>query len=173
MITKINTNIPNQTNKKIIQTLFSTSFWGFAIDNKYTHSVNKADQGLAIVSYQSENIPHTPHDILNTYGGVIFDIVQKNSLIKFKKIDRFYWNWYNSKSSGTSYHIDDPADNKYSIIYNLHTNDGGTEFKINDNIKFEKSIESEAIVFPSKIEHRGVAPKESLNRFNLNIIAYI
>ena len=173
MITKINTNIPTQTNKRIIQTLFKTTFWGFAKDNELSHDLNKSNQGLAMVTFQDENIPYSPNEILNTYAGIIFDMVQKDSFIKFKKIKRLYWNWYDQTSQGMAYHIDDPADNKYSIIYNLHTNDGGTNFKINDEIKFEKSTESEAIVFPSKIWHSGVAPTKDLHRFNLNIITEI
>ena len=50
---------------------------------------------------------------------------------------------------------------------------GGTIFEINNQEKFEKSIESEAIIFPSKIRHMGVAPKENFHRFNLNIITQI
>ena len=64
-------------------------------------------------------------------------------------------------------------DNKFSIIYNLHDNDGGTEFKINNEIKFYKSEESTALLFPSKIEHRGVSPTKDLNRFSLNILIEI
>ena len=67
----------------------------------------------------------------------------------------------------------DLQDNKFSIIYNLHDNDGGTEFKINNEVKFYKSEESTALLFPSKIEHRGVSPTKDLNRFSLNILIEI
>jgi len=99
-------------------------------------------------------------------------MVQKNMSMKFKDIKRIYWNWYHSTSL-MEYHIDSNYDNLYSIIYNLHDNDGGTEFKLNDEIIFYKSVESKAIIFPSKISHRGVAPKKDLNRFSLNIITDI
>jgi len=71
------------------------------------------------------------------------------------------------------YHIDSNYDNLYSIIYNLHDNDGGTKFKINDKVTFYKANESEALLFPSKLIHKGVAPKKSLNRFSLNIVLEI
>ena len=71
------------------------------------------------------------------------------------------------------FHEDDLQDNKFSIIYNLHDNDGGTEFRLNDEIKFIQSEESKAIVFPSKIEHRGIAPKNNINRFALNMVVEI
>ena len=35
---------------------------------------------------------------------------------------------------------------------------------------FYKSNQSEALVFPSKLLHRGVAPKKDLNRFSLNMV---
>tara|TARA_R100001509_G_scaffold31301_1_gene16680 strand:+ start:228 stop:746 length:519 start_codon:yes stop_codon:yes gene_type:complete len=172
MITKINTNIPSQTNKRIIQTLFTTSYWKHSVDDGTNVNVDMADSGFAMVSYY-DNKPHTPHEILNVYAAMILDIVQKNYLIKFKDVQRYYWNWYNPSSKGMSYHKDDLRDNRYSIIYNLHTNDGGTKFKINGKEKFEKSVESEALIFPSKIEHIGVAPKENLHRLNLNIVVKI
>ena len=71
------------------------------------------------------------------------------------------------------FHMDNHEDNRFSIIYNLHDSDGGTEFKINDKVDFHKSIESQAILFPSKLYHRGVAPKTNPNRFSLNIMLEI
>ena len=171
MITKINTNIPSQTNRKIINQLFCTRQWSFAHDDPHA-SINLKDNGLAVVTHDLDN-SHTPNEILNVYAGIIFDMIQKNTVIKFKTIQRYYWNWYNPSSTGTCFHQDDVRDDRYSIIYNLHTNDGGTIFEINNQEKFEKSIESEAIIFPSKIRHMGVAPKENFHRFNLNIITQI
>jgi hypothetical protein len=85
---------------------------------------------------------------------------------------RVYWNWY-APGALMEFHQDGNKDNYYSIIYNIHNNDGGTEFNINNKIKFFKSVESEALLFPSILYHRGMAPKESLNRFALNIIVQI
>lgn len=172
MITKINTDIPKQTNQRILDILFNLNGWNFATDDRFKINLNTLDSGFSFISY-SQYQNHKPHEVLNAYAGFIFDMVREKSLIKFKEVDRFYWNWYHPNSKGTKFHIDDTDDNYYSIIYNLHTNDGGTKFKINDEIKFEESIESEAIVFPSKILHTGVAPTKSLHRFSLNIITKI
>jgi hypothetical protein len=177
MITKVKTNIPTSINKKILNYLHKNArTWQFAYDDVSLLKINKADHGLACVSF-SDGVNGNRQDgfdeILNVYGGIILDMVQEQSIIKFKSVKRIYWNWYNQKSIGCQYHQDGLADNKYSIIYNLHTNDGGTSFKIEDNITFEKSIESEAIIFPSKIWHKGNAPIEDLNRFSLNIITEI
>jgi hypothetical protein len=54
-----------------------------------------------------------------------------------------------------------------SIVYNMHDNDGGTEFK---DDKFIKSKEGQAILFESNLFHRGVAPKKTNHRFSLNIL---
>lgn len=172
MITKIKSNIPHQTNKRIIQTLFDLKKWSFAKDNPHTQQINKPDSGLKCISH-SDSQPHTPDEVLNIYGTVIFDMVQDNSILKFKTLKRFYWNWYHQNSTATQFHVDEDKDTTYTILYNLHDNDGGTEFKINNEIKFEKSIESEALIYPSKLEHRGVAPKKDLHRFNLNIVVEV
>jgi|TARA_R100000030_G_scaffold38625_1_gene28926 hypothetical protein len=174
MITKINTSIPTDTNKKILDILFNSPSvdWGFAIDDRFKMNLKKLDSGLSFLTY-SQYQKHRPHEVLNTYASFIFDMTKEKSLIKFKEIDRFYWNWYHPYSKGTKFHIDETEDNCYSIIYNLHTNDGGTKFNINDEIKFEKSVESEAVIFPSKILHTGVAPTKDLHRFSLNIITRI
>ena len=67
------------------------------------------------------------------------------------------------------YYDNQEIDHYASIVYNFHTNDGGTEFesgKIPSN-------EGEAIVFPSHIAHKGVAPVKHKWRLNLNIIVKI
>tara|TARA_R100000995_G_C3445238_1_gene105329 strand:+ start:301 stop:816 length:516 start_codon:yes stop_codon:yes gene_type:complete len=171
MITKINTDIPNNTNKKIIETLYNTHNWRFGFDQTLTKNLDKKDSGFMLFTYNIDNDYHN-NDILNTYAQIIFDMVEKKTFIKFKKINRVYWNWYHPGSI-MKFHYDVKEDNQFSIIYNLHDNDGGTEMKINDKITFYKSKESEALLFPSKLYHRGVAPKENLNRFSLNIVLEI
>ena len=103
---------------------------------------------------------------------MVLDIVNKNSFIKINDVSRIFWNWYHPGSQ-MEYHKDSHNEKEYSIVYSIHDNDGGTEFKVNDEIKFYKSTESIALLFPSIIYHRGKAPKENLNRFNLNIVGKI
>lgn len=176
MIQKIDSGVPSNTNRKILNLLYRHTSFKFSSDDYLPFVETKPDHGLACVSFSdgvNNNAKGSFNDELNVYGGFIFDLIQKNLLIKFKKMNRIYWNWYNRSSLGTEYHQDGIEDNKYTIVYNLHTNDGGTNFKINDKIIFETSVESEAIVFPSKIWHKGVAPTNNLNRFSLNIIGEI
>lgn len=173
MITKINTNISEKTNKRIINLLYDVNTWRFGYDNNLSKNLDKTNAGLIYKSFTSkpgENF--FPHDFLNTYATFIMDTVEQNCFLKFKKLRRIYWNWY-SPGASMNMHQDDEADNTYSIIYNLHSNDGGTEFNYNNNCHFYKSNESEALLFPSKIHHRGVAPNKNLNRFALNILIEI
>ena len=171
MITKINTDISIQTNKRIISYLFAINNWSFSSDNIQDTAINKKDSGFILNTFvASDN--YSNNDILNTYAQVIFDMVEKNTFMKFKKLERVCWNWYHPGSI-TEFHVDENKDNKFSIIYNLHDNDGGTNFKINKKITFHQSKESVALLFPSKVLHRGVAPKENFNRFCLNMIVEI
>ena len=171
MITKINTEISKNTNKRIIETLYQIETWRFGVDNTLSKNVNKIDSGFMLVTYDV-NYNYYGNDILNTYAQVIYDMVEEKTFMKFKKIDRVFWNWYHPGSI-MEFHQDIKHDNKFSIIYNLHDNDGGTEIKVNDTNNFYKSIESEALLFPSKLYHRGIAPKENQNRFSLNIMLEI
>jgi hypothetical protein len=169
----IDTNLPNETNKKIIDLLFLNNQWSFAKDdNDNSLNLNIDDRGLSCVTYTKDN-NNFNHNILNIYAGIISDILHsKTNLIKFKNIYRFFWNWYN-KNSISHFHQDSKMHNMFSIVYNLHDNDGGTEIKINDKINFYKSNSSQAIVFPSKLWHKGIAPKENKQRFSLNIMVEI
>lgn len=171
MITIINTNIPKETNKRIINELYNLKTWFFGCDVNMADVINKKDSGFSCVTFNAEK-EHHYNAILNTYGQVIFDVVHENSFMKFKKIVRIYWNWYHSNSV-MHYHDDFEDDNKFSIVYNLHNNDGGTKFKINKKEKFYKANESEALIFPSKLYHKGIAPKKNPNRFCLNMVVEI
>ena len=172
MITEINTGIPSQTNKKIINELYLCESWLFGNDGVLPNkNLYKRDAGFLLNTFNKNN-QSRPNEILNTYAHVILDMVQNKIDLRFKDIVRIYWNWYHTESL-MEFHQDGYHDNLYSIIYNLHNNDGGTEFKLNDETLFYKSIESKAMVFPSKIFHRGIAPKKDLNRFSLNILLEI
>jgi hypothetical protein len=69
------------------------------------------------------------------------------------------------KKSG--WHIDYPYSSTTAILY-LNTCDGGTEFKINNEIKFVNAEENKIVIFPSNIEHRGCTSKDSDRRYIIN-----
>lgn len=170
MIKLIDTTIPSKTNKRIINKLFTKRNWCFGADEKINQDVSKKDSGFLLNTYNI-NFQESNNDDLNIYAELITDLVEISTFMKFK-IERIYWNWYNTESV-MNFHQDNTNDNKFSIVYNLHDNDGGTEFKIDNQIKFFKSNESEALFFPSKLLHRGIASKIISNRFALNIVLEI
>ena len=170
MINKVDTGIPTLTNNRVIEKLYQSTSWGFASDDG-SRSVDKIDRGFLMSSY-SDGDPNFQIEVLNIYANIILDAVCDKSFFQYRILRRFFWNWYHSNCE-TDFHQDNVADNQISIIYNLHENDGGTEFKIGDKIEFFKSEPSQALIFPSKIFHRGIAPKEKCNRFCLNILTEI
>lgn len=66
----------------------------------------------------------------------------------------------------SGFHIDYDFDCKTSILY-LNSCNGGTEFKINNKIKFIQAKENRLITF-KKIEHRAVTSTDCPIRFILN-----
>lgn len=176
MIKIIDTGVPLRTNQKIIDLLFKTRMWGIATDKQPTeqhvYDISKPDTGFTLASYEREN-KNFGQSNLNIYAEIICDILfDKLKDIKFKEIERFYWNWYNSNSM-TEFHQDRVEQNKMSIIYNVHSNDGGTEIKVGDKTEFVPSVSSQAILFPSCLWHRGIASKLNPQRFSLNILMEI
>src|SRR6056300_482027 len=104
MIKEINTGIPSNTNKGIIKHLYCAQNWHFGWDQNSDLNIDKKDSGLIL------NIINSNNPVLNTYAQIIFDIVEKNTAIQFKKIERIYWNWYHPGSI-TEFHEDSAEDN--------------------------------------------------------------
>ena len=48
MITKVNTDIPNNTNKKIIETLYNAQNWRFGFDQTLTKNPDERDSGFML-----------------------------------------------------------------------------------------------------------------------------
>jgi hypothetical protein len=92
MIQIINTEISKNTNRKIIDNLFKYLIGDLELIKFLNTNVNKKDSGLILDTLTFNN------DILNTYANVIFNIVEKDTFMKFKKIQRIYWNWYHPGS---------------------------------------------------------------------------
>jgi hypothetical protein len=170
MVTLIKDILPKTSNFDIITEL-SKCQWGFACDNDRNDSFmarlfSNKGYGFNFISLIN-NVPqlNTP---LNTYGKIILDLVLNKLNFKGKFIiHRFYWNMYHS-GNYTEEHVDGGEEN-LTILYNLHTTDGGTEI----NKIFYKDLMGEAKVFKSNILHKGIPPKEDKIRFNLNIVLTI
>jgi len=175
-IQTIDTNLPTRFNQKIINLLFTSKLWGIATDKKpfdnHFYDINRYDMGFLLASYERE-CNNFGQNNLNIYAEIIVDsLFEKIKNKNYKNIERFYWNWYN-QTSITEFHQDRQENNKLSIVYNIHTNDGGTEIKVNDDLQFYPSVAGQAILFNSNLWHRGIPPKKDSQRFSLNIIMEI
>tara|TARA_R100001510_G_C7605702_1_gene170937 strand:+ start:449 stop:940 length:492 start_codon:yes stop_codon:yes gene_type:complete len=71
------------------------------------------------------------------------------------------------KEKNCNFHTDNSFNCKTAILY-LNTCDGGTEFKINNKIKFIKSEENKIVIFNSNIEHRATTSQNEDFRYILN-----
>ena len=67
----------------------------------------------------------------------------------------------------SGWHVDYNYDSTTAILY-LNTCNGGTEFKINNEIKFVNAEENKIVIFPAKTEHRGCTSTDSERRYIIN-----
>jgi len=153
---------PKDSNKQILSYLTGHTSWNFATDLGQDHLIrdnitkqNGNDYGFYRRTFG--DVPQNEHDAyLNTMAQTIKHMIDEKSNFNIGLVQRIYWNMY-VNSSAMVYHRDKKIDdNCISIVYNLHDNDGGTNFK---DYKTITSKESQALVFKSDILHKGVAPK--------------
>ena len=158
----LNNILPKTINDNIINELINHS-WSIASSGPNCLKIfSKVNNGFSLVTLKNGIVQM--NTILNVYGQIIFNIIIEKLKIK-ARLDRLYWNMY-LKESQTEIHTDKLDSGYFSVIYNLHTTDGGTEI----NNKFYSDLGSQAKVFKSNTLHRGIGPKQDNVRFNLNII---
>lgn len=129
-----------------------------------------SDTGFLMKSFDIR-YPDDNNDVINVKNNVLGDLLLNSYLFKSKyefkdfQLGRYLWNYYNQSSSGV-YHTDSDYDNYFSILFNLHDNDGST-------IVGDQVIESKlgrAILFSSNIKHKGNGPVKSKKRYCLNAV---
>lgn len=159
MIKEITINIPEESFSKCIKILRDSYIWKFASDY-LEWNIDKPNMGM-----HSEKV--TPE--LQSYVYLFADLIFEQ--YKFKNIKRVMWNYYDRDSS-CDFHKDFPQENNLTTaIVNLNNCDGGTEIKLdNGNLIFLPSIINKIYLFDSKLDHRGVGPKEYYNRFSLAFV---
>ena len=107
--------------------------------------------------------------ICNTYFKYILPILNKlNSKAVVEVRANLFPSVFFNKSD---FHTDNNFKCKTAILY-LNTCDGGTEFKINDNITFVKAEENKIIVFDSNVAHRAITSKNANFRYIINFNYY-
>ena len=176
--------VPKEINTEIINYLGSQGRWSFVVDGNRTFSPQfreiitpgqRTDQGMALISYSRNNsVAGTVIDpYLNQFGDWIYFFCKERSKLKMQHIERMYWNLY-SPGASCLWHVDKDSGGVIghygSIVYNLHSNDGGTELEENEKIL---SKEGQALIFPSHLRHRGFAPTKTKWRLSLNIVTKI
>jgi hypothetical protein len=164
--------LPEKTNLIIINNLIKSNYWYIASDKENGNNVenifnNKIHSGFSLKSFPCEQNEYQKIN-LNIYGFIIVDIVCSKLNIKNYNINRLLWNYYLKGNQGEK-HTDFDRNDFISILYNLHTTDGGIEI---EDI-FYKDIMAEAKVFKSNLIHQGIGPNEDVARFNLNAIVQI
>jgi hypothetical protein len=163
----LNLNIPTNNNIQIIK-LLTNHHWFLGHENHINHllEIEKGiNRGLTVMTYNAETNDlinlNTP---LNVFANLIWQMTMDK--INWKgELQRFFWNFYTTDNI-SSFHKDMRDNDFYSIIYNLHTTDGGT----NINNKFYKDNESQVKIFNSTTLHKGIQPKQDKFRMNLNIV---
>jgi hypothetical protein len=165
--------LPPAANLEILRLLILQP-WGYATDDLKMENVllenvfKNINHGFFYHSFDERRdyLPETKASLqLNTYARIITAIVSEKLNFTKYKIHRFYWNMYfpNAKMQE---HVDWNDDSHLTILYNLHTTDGGIEI----SKEFYKDEMGTATVFQSNIKHKGIAPIEDPVRFNLNIV---
>jgi|TARA_Y100001951_G_C11257419_1_gene250281 hypothetical protein len=110
-----------------------------------------------------------PYDSnLNEEAFKITKIACEKAGITNYEIRRFLWNLY-FPGDITEIHMDEEGDGFTSILYNVHTTDGGT---IIDNVFYPDKM-GQVKIYKSNVKHQGVAPVKDHTRLNLNILLKI
>ena len=160
----LNNIVPKAINNQIIHEL-ANHHWHIAWDSKKSNLekiFSDKNSGFSIETLKDGKV--NINSILNIYGDFIFHIILEKLDIK-AELHRIFWNMYLKGAEG-DYHTDNKDPNFISVVYNLHTTDGGTEI---DNVLYN-DLEGQAKIFNSNILHKGIGPKQNNVRFNLNLV---
>jgi|TARA_R110000796_G_scaffold103619_2_gene213053 hypothetical protein len=172
--------VPKEINTEIINYLGDKGKWGVVLEptiesgGQFSEVVagKKKDAGMYQITYSrnNSNSKTIPDQYLNNFGDWIYSFCKERTELKIQYLERMYWNLYHPGAS-CKWHVDHDL-NGYSgfygsIVYNLHTNDGGTEFEGDQKILAK---ERQAVVFPSHLRHRGLPPIKNKWRISLNLV---
>ena len=94
----------------------------------------------------------------------IYEILKPTALIEVRA-NLFFSSFFNNKKA--RWHIDYNHGNFTSILY-LNTTEGGTEFKINNKIKFIKAEENKMVIFKCDTLHRPILSPNIEKRYIMN-----
>jgi hypothetical protein len=75
------------------------------------------------------------------------------------------------KNKKADFHVDNTYPSKTAIFY-LNTCDGGTELKVDNEIKFIKAEKNKMLIFDTNTQHRGTPSKDVDFRYIINFNYY-
>ena len=76
-------------------------------------------------------------------------------------------NLLSDKNIKSSFHTDQHSPSTTAILY-INTNNGGTDIKIKNKVKFIKSEENKIVIFPAQTLHRACVQSDTRQRFVIN-----
>ncbi len=163
----LNDILPQETNLKILD-LITKENWFVSKDDinlSQLESLMSYNTGLQNVTYQEGSSVENRYEEINKYAQLVLDKVSEILNIETEP-HRFFWNLYFTPSESKD-HRDWPVPNQcQTIVYNLHTTDGGTEI---EGEVYEDKM-GQAKIFESNLLHKGISCKKDNVRLNLNII---
>jgi hypothetical protein len=167
----VNQIVPQNLNVAILQHLSEQKF-RIATEGKYSRLEISLNHQVPHAGFQlqsaDKNNKISLTNPLNFFALIVMETVCEKINLKNYDLERVFWNYYCSNMEGYG-HKDKEENNYISIVYNLHTTDGGTEIEG----KFFKDEMGTAKVFHSNLFHKGVSSKTEKARYNLNIIIKI
>ena len=159
--------LPTTTNLTILEELCYIPY-KFAMDTEESRFYRAFKQNNGFQNTTFDKGKPKKRLNINLYAQLILDIVADR--LKIRAVPwRFYWNMYLTPTGEGHLHIDyegEDEDKFYTLIYNFHTTDGGTEI---DGIKYPDKM-GQAKVFQNNTFHKAIPCVNDKIRFNLNII---
>ena len=122
---------------------------------KRDHMTSPKDLGFFTHSFYNDHRINT--DNYFKYIIPILKILNSSAVVEVKAnmlVSPFYQHSSDDKWSSDGFHTDYPFNCKTAILY-LNDFDGGTEFKMGEEIKFVEAKANKIVVFDTRIPHRG------------------
>ena len=130
-----------------------------------------AEAGDGQVLYTHVLVDEFQKVISNVYNDIGAPLLKKVKEIEpdFFRVLRIKINCYPNQSVAvkSNYHVDIPEAKSKTLLLNINTNNGYTEFK-NPDMEPVLSVENQAIIFEGKEEHRSVSQTDTPYRWNIN-----
>ena len=135
---------------------------------KRDHMTSPKDLGFFTHSFYNDHRINT--DNYFKYIIPILKILNSSAVVEVKAnmlVSPFYQHSSDDKWSSDGFHTDYPFNCKTAILY-LNDFDGGTEFKMGEEIKFVEAKANKIVVFDTRIPHRGKPSKIDTFKYLIN-----